>query len=159
MPGISHLANVPLNSLATSSTVQHIYCPVDPTRPLPEAVRIQLPEPPCTKSIFDSIPASDTTSPAPSSILPAFNRDENGESVPPTTSEITKKRTLKLLFFVISPTKKLSSRLYQLQSNCNSTILSVRINSPNRFMSKNLGNKHCFYCMIRDTCRLESKSS
>ncbi len=83
------MADVPLDSLTSSSSFQNIYCPTDQARPLPAPIQTQLPAAPRTESLFASLRNPGATTPAHSPILFSIDHDENGELVPPTTSEIT----------------------------------------------------------------------
>jgi hypothetical protein len=89
MSGIIHRAAVPNDSLTSSSSLQHIYCPLNQARLLPAAVRVQLPAAPPTESIFGSMRGTATTTPAHYPMMLSIEYDDNGDIIPPTTSEIT----------------------------------------------------------------------
>jgi hypothetical protein len=90
MPCITHQANVPLGSLSSSSASVHICCSTNQSRSLPVAVQSQLPPAPPTASLFAPIhDAAGTTVPAQTPLVLPVDRDDNGDTLPPSTSEIT----------------------------------------------------------------------
>jgi hypothetical protein len=91
MPCISHQANVPLGSLSSSSASIHMCCLTDQSRSLPVAVQSQLlPPAPPTASLFAPIhDAAGTTVPAQTPLVLPVDRNDNGGTLPPSTSEIT----------------------------------------------------------------------
>jgi hypothetical protein len=86
MPSIAYLADVPL-AILTNASKARLYCPLDRSRDLPVAEQVQLPAAPRTQPLvttnIDKRVANKITA-----TLIALDVDEDGDVVPPTTSEV-----------------------------------------------------------------------
>jgi hypothetical protein len=90
MPSIDHLADVPFATLTTENKAS-LFCPLDRSRDLPTATKIRLPDAPRIQSLLS--PNLDQSATASSNnstprLRITLEVDEDGDTVPPTTSEV-----------------------------------------------------------------------